>query len=87
MNSKLQHAQNMADGAAVTSVASAATAWSIAHVNEVAQLVATTIAILSGLAALWWHVKKIRALSRAQRNVDPEVLEDAIKDLSDDSTP
>lgn len=63
MREPFVQAQQIADAAAVTSVASAGYAW-LDMANDVGQLIATVVAIASGLAALWWHVKKIRAASR-----------------------
>ena len=57
----------IADTAAVT--AGVAATWSWASINEVAQFVATCIAIVSGLAALAYHVRKYLHL-RGEHNAN-----------------
>ena len=50
--------QVAADAAAGISVASAGFAW-LETANGIAQLVASIIAAVAGVAAIWWHVDRI----------------------------
>lgn len=53
----------IADVAAATSVSTAGWTW-ISSANEVLQLVATVIAIVTGLYAIRYHRRKIKELER-----------------------
>ena len=55
-----QHAQQIADTAAATSIGAAGYAW-LGTANEIVQLIAGIVAIVAGCAAAWWHIKKIRS--------------------------
>jgi len=60
-------AQGIADSTAAATVGIAASTW-ITDLNAILQLGATTVAIFAGIAAIWWHVERIRAARRERLN-------------------
>lgn len=60
-----QHAEKLSDVAATVSIGSAGYAW-IGTANEIVQLIAGCVAIVAGIAAAWWHIKKIRLVNSAK---------------------
>ena len=58
-----QSQQMIADSAAAVSVTTAAWTW-VAAANEVLQLVATLVAIVAGIAAANFHIRKTIALRK-----------------------
>jgi thiamine monophosphate synthase len=52
--------ERLADASAGVSLTSLFTGITLAHVNEVLQAGAFLVAIISGLAATWYYIKKSR---------------------------
>jgi len=60
-------------------VAFGAPAWAwITHANELAQLIAAVVAIISGLSATWYYV--VRALAIRRMHNRPESSDTVTKD-------
>jgi hypothetical protein len=59
--------QTAADAAAGVSVVGAGYTW-LATANEVAQLVASIVAIVAGIAAIVWHIQRIRQNRKENKN-------------------
>lgn len=58
--------QVAADTLAGVSVVSAGYAW-LGTAHEVAQLVASVVAVVAGSAAAWWHIERIRDIRRERK--------------------
>lgn len=61
--------QVLADTAAAVSVTAAGWSW-LAEANELAQFIATLVAIIAGGAAAWWHLDRTLAARRERAKRD-----------------
>lgn len=66
----IQHPR-VADAGAITSGVAATISW-LGVANEVVQLIAGLVAIVSGLAALWYYIKSNRRLNQQPKDYGPE---------------
>jgi intracellular septation protein A len=58
-----------ADAGVATSVVAASVSW-LTTANEVVQLIAGLVAIVSGLAALWFYVKSNMRMKKQPKDYD-----------------
>jgi len=59
----------MADAGAATTAALTATTW-LADMTAIAHLATSCVAIMVGLASLWWYIEKARKVRRERLNED-----------------